>query len=160
MIMFNPNRFSLALLTVALLNFTSDPSLAADEATVEPASDAEASPDGDAATAAKRKAMTYDLGSFRLREFRPTRNETAILLFAVHLKLHADVSEKTVERLDNWKQRLRNEALTAVRSVELADYQDPGLVRLQKVILLRINRLLPMPLVERIYVTEFTVGDH
>ncbi|QDT01379.1 hypothetical protein [Adhaeretor mobilis] len=103
---------------------------------------------------------TFDLGEFRLKEFRPTRNETSRVLFAVSLKLNEGTSPRTIEQLANWKQRLRNEALTAVRSLELASYQEPSLHRLQNVILLRINRLLPVPLVERIFVTEFTVGDH
>lgn len=139
-----------------LLHLTSASSFAAEPATAETVAAAE---DGNAMEE-KPKPVTFDLGSFRLREYRPTRNETSVLLFAVHLQLAEGVSEKTAQRLQNWKQRLRNEALTAVRSVDLADYQDPGLVRLQKVIMLRINRLLPVPLVERIYVTEFTVGDH
>ncbi|MEQ8838590.1 MAG: hypothetical protein RID07_17430, partial [Lacipirellulaceae bacterium] len=103
------------LLSALLVSFASEAAYGADDATgSKAAGDAATTPDENAEAQEKTKHITFDLGTFRLREFRPTRNDTAILLFAVHLKLHDDVSEKTLDRLQKWKQRLRNEALTAV----------------------------------------------
>jgi len=152
------SRRFLPLLAVLFLSQSVAPVLAA-EAKAAKTSDADGGEEGDDEQEEPRY-VTFDLGEFRLREFHPTRNETSKLLFAVSLKLNEETSESTLKHLEKWKQRLRNETLTAVRSLHLADYQAPDLDRLQKVMRLRINRMLPVPLVERIFVTEFTVGDH
>ena len=58
-----------------------------------------------------------------------------------------------------WQRRLRDQAITAARSADPEDLSEPGLERMQRLMLLRIRRLpLPKP-VTGVYLTDFAVGS-
>lgn len=103
--------------------------------------------------------LTLDLGAFTLKDLRPTRDVTAELKFSLHLELRPETSEAEAQALKHWKLRLRDQTITAVRSSTMTDFADPELVRMQRIILLRVNRLLPAPMVHRVLLTRFTLGD-
>ncbi len=98
----------------------------------------------------------HELGYFHLRQLRPTRDETINVKFELHLLMPEDASGLELEnRLNRWTQRLRDQVITAVRNAEVKDFTEPGLRRLQKMILLRINRLLKFARIEKIYLTQY-----
>ncbi len=98
-----------------------------------------------------------DLGDFRIKDWRPTRNETIQLTFHMHLALNKTAGEKTIEQLEHWKHRLRNQVFIAVRLAERQDYLEPGLHRFRRIVKLRINRLMKSHLVDEALLTEFTL---
>jgi hypothetical protein len=120
--------------------------------------------DGHGASAAAvdpKLPRTFNLGDFDIHNFRPTHNEIANIHFSLHVVLAPGTSEAVLAELENWKRRLRDQAITAVRSAEPEDLAEPKLVRVQKIILLRIKRL-PLPLKEPVvglYLTDFAVSS-
>ena len=51
--------------------------------------------------------------------------------------------------------RLRDQVITAVRNAETKDFKESDLKKLQRMIRLRINRLLKSIRIEEIYITQF-----
>ena len=76
---------------------------------------------------------------------------------SVHLILSFATTKADFERLQNWRQRLRDQIIIAVRSAEPADFADPKLKRIQRLILLRIRRLPTPAKIIGAYLTDFSV---
>ena len=66
----------------------------------------------------------FDLGIFQIAQFRPTRNETIEMQFALHLVLPDEVDETVEKDLKSWKHRLREQVITAVRLTESRDFSN------------------------------------
>jgi hypothetical protein len=101
----------------------------------------------------------FDLGEFDLKNFRPTHNEIANIRFSLQLVFPVGTTNETIEKLGGWRHRLRDQAITAVRTAEAKDLAEPTLTKVQKLILLRIKR---MPLPEApvgVYLTDFAVSS-
>ncbi|MEM8946783.1 MAG: flagellar basal body-associated FliL family protein [Planctomycetota bacterium] len=101
------------------------------------------------------KRPTLDLGLFKVHDLRPTRNETAKVTFAIHLAFTEGVTEKQVEQLAEWKHRLRDQIITAVRASYIKDFQEPSLALLRRKILIRVNRLFERKVAEEVLLTEY-----
>jgi flagellar basal body-associated protein FliL len=100
--------------------------------------------------------LVMDLGYFQVKDYRPTRNETVKLAFQMHVALNEYANEHTVEQLEFWKHRLRNQVLIAVRLSYRKDFLEAGLQHFRHLVQLRINRLLKMDLIDEVLLTEFT----
>ncbi|MGI9427576.1 MAG: flagellar basal body-associated FliL family protein [Bythopirellula sp.] len=100
---------------------------------------------------------TLDLGSFKINDLRPTRNETARLTFTLHLAFSKELTDQHIAQLENWKHRLRDQVITAVRISEMKDFQEPDLDKLRRRILIRVSRLLKTKLVEEVLVTKYLI---
>jgi hypothetical protein len=114
-----------------------------------------ASAESDATNEEEVPTPTLDLGSFKINDLRPTRNETARLTFTLHLAFSKELTENQVAQLDNWKHRLRDQVITAVRISEMKDFQEPDLDKLRRRVLIRVNRLLKAKLAEEVLVTKY-----
>jgi hypothetical protein len=102
---------------------------------------------------------TFELGEIYLRNFRPTHNEIANIRFNLHLVFAPGTSDAVIAELAHWKRRLRDQAITAARSADPRDLAEPGLERMQRIMLLRIQRMkLPQEVI-RVYLTDFAVGS-
>jgi hypothetical protein len=119
---------------------------------------------GDAEGAATRPydptaPRTFEIGDVYIRNFRPTHNEIANVRFTLHVALAPGTSDAVMAEMEQWRRRLRDQAITAARSAEPDDLSEPGLERVQRLMLLRIRRLpLPKP-VTGVYLTDFAVGS-
>jgi len=146
-----------AALSVLLLASVGSPALASSGASSHGGSEG-----GHGAAAAPydpTKPRTFDVGEFDLRNFRPTHNEIANIRFSLHVVFKPGTSDAVIAELAQWKRRLRDQALTAVRSVEAADLAEPELKRVQRIMLLRLKRLpLPAPVIG-VYLTDFAVSS-
>jgi len=100
------------------------------------------------------------LGSFAIRDYRPTRNETAKLNFSMHVSLSESAPDMVAEQLEHWRHRLRDQVIIAVRKSLAIDFQQPGLDVLRRRILLRLNRVLKKPLIAEALLPEFTYTTH
>lgn len=100
--------------------------------------------------------LSFDLGQFQVKDFRPTRNQTVKLAFHMHVTLSEYANEHTVEQLEHWKHRLRNQVIIAVRLSYRKDFLEAGLQQFRHVVQIRINRLLKMQLIDEVLLTEYT----
>jgi hypothetical protein len=102
---------------------------------------------------------TFEIGDIYIRNFRPTHNEIANIRFTLHVVFAPGTSDAVMAEMVHWQRRLRDQAITAARSADSADLAEPGLQRVQRLMLLRIKRLpLPQP-VTGVYLTDFAVGS-
>jgi flagellar basal body-associated protein FliL len=102
---------------------------------------------------------TFEIGDVYIRNFRPTHNEIANIRFTLHVVFAPGTSDEVMAEMVHWQRRLRDQAITAARSTEPDDLSEPGLERVQRLMLLRIRRLpLPQP-VTGVYLTDFAVGS-
>jgi flagellar basal body-associated protein FliL len=105
---------------------------------------------------AEPERITFELGSFEIREIRPTHNETTNVNFTAYLEMSPGATTEEVQQLDHWKHRLRDQVIIAVRTAQEADFLEPDLVRLRRIILFRVRRLLRANVVQDILFSEFT----
>jgi hypothetical protein len=108
---------------------------------------------------ATQESMMFDAGEFDVVDFHPTHQKMPHIRFVLALKL--DESSKPAERLElaDWKQRIRDQAIIAVRMAEPHALAEPSLNRVRRIILLRLRRLpLPAKAVEA-YITDFAVTE-
>jgi hypothetical protein len=102
---------------------------------------------------------TFEIGDIYIRNFRPTHNEIANIRFTLHVVFAVGTSDAVIAEVAHWRRRLRDQAITAARSASPEDLSEPGLTRVQKLMLLRIRRL-PLPQeVIGVYLTDFAVGS-
>jgi len=146
----NKNRASRGVLAHGVL------ALAGVLATTGPAHAQEVAKNETPAESAEEARATIDLGTFQVRDLRPARNETVKLSFAIHLALHPSVSQSTVEQLERWQHRLRDQVLIVIRLSATKDFLEPNLDKFRRSISLRVNRALKAILVSEALLTEFT----
>jgi hypothetical protein len=140
-----------------VLGGVADPAVASDHGGA--ASHGDSGHGGSAAAHDPTQPRTFEIGDIYIRNFRPTHNEIANIRFTLHIVFAAGTSDAVIAEMEHWKRRLRDQAITAARSADAADLAEPGLQRVQRLMLLRIKRLpLPQPVIG-IYLTDFAVGS-
>jgi hypothetical protein len=102
---------------------------------------------------------TIDLGSFDLGNFRPTHNEIASLRFSIQIVLPPGTTDATVHEFDRWKHRLRDQAITAMRSAGPDDLSDPKLARVHRLIYMRLKRVPTPEPISGVYLTDFAMSS-
>jgi hypothetical protein len=147
-----PPVFGAALAALALAA-SPRPAHASDHAA--PAS--HGSPEGQAEAAAPQRTDILDLGAFRIRSTRSTDREVIDVKFSLCLVLSTSTTEADYERLVHWRHRLRDQAIIAVRTADAADFADPELRRLHRLILFRVKRLPLDGDVIGVYLSDFAV---
>lgn len=100
-----------------------------------------------------------DLGAFRLRSSQITDREVVDVQFGLTLVLTADLKSSDFHELERWKNRLRDQAIIAMRTAEAPDYADPQLWRIQRLIMFRIRRMPVADWILGVYVTDFSVDQ-
>jgi flagellar basal body-associated protein FliL len=138
------------VLLLALSGFSAERAIPAESNSATPAESTEpVSPE-------ETVSRIHELGYFHVRQLRPTRNETIDLKFELHILMPEKAQELGLEtRLNQWNRRLRDQVITAVRNAETKDFKESDLKKLQRMIRLRINRLLKSIRIEEIYITQF-----
>ncbi|MAT73078.1 MAG: hypothetical protein CMJ58_26640 [Planctomycetaceae bacterium] len=155
------NRRLLAVLRIVALGVAIAPKIAAAQ-TAEASADAGEQLTGTAGEAAEDAPQPFvlPLGDFHLRDWRPTRNETPDLRFAVAIVFNADTPVLTRERLAHWVNRLRDQTIIAMRLAETKDFAEPSLQQVQRLIRVRVSRILPRLAVDEVLITDFALGDN
>lgn len=135
------------LAMVLALNVQPTSAWAQEEATPEAPSDEEAAPE------VKR---LLSLGTIRLKELRPEKNETIKLSFEVHFLLNPEITDEDFEILETWQHRLRDQVIIAVRTAESNDFREPGLMRLRRIIRFRIEQVLEATIVDSLLLSDYS----
>ncbi|HYO24222.1 MAG TPA: hypothetical protein VEQ85_04670 [Lacipirellulaceae bacterium] len=113
----------------------------------------------EAPAAAPERTDLLDLGKFRIRGCRASDREIFDVQFAVQLVLSSQATAEDYQHLADWKNRLRDQVIIAVRSLELTDYADPELRKLQRLVLFRVKRLDTSAPIIGMYLTDFTLDE-
>lgn len=110
-------------------------------------------------TAADKPLRTdvFELGEFKIRNTLPTHHVTVQIQFSVSLILSSTTTLADVHALQKWQQRVRDQTIIAVRSADPADFADPQLRRLRRLIMLRLHRLPTPAKIIGVYLTDFAV---
>ena len=100
--------------------------------------------------------LVFKLGDFSIRDRRPAANETPEIGMVVHLALSPEATEESLELLERWRHRIRDQVIVSLRIADTKDFSEPDLHRLCQIMLLRSNRMLGSNLIDEILITEFT----
>ena len=100
--------------------------------------------------------LVIDLGMIRVKEHRPTRNETIKLNFRVHFVMNPEITEADREMLESWKHRLRDQVIVAVRTTRTKDFLESGLTRLRRIILFRVEHMLRARIVDSLLLSDYS----
>lgn len=115
----------------------------------QPASDAVAD---EAATPATQALL---IGRFRIRDMRAAEGVKMRLSFALYAEVDEDAADQMAKLIAARQHRLRNHVITAVRTAEQSDFQQPGLERLRRRIHVRLRRTEPNVQMRGLLVGEF-----
>ncbi len=116
-----------------------------------------AAPDAETEAEAERPVVTgVELGEFLLKEYHPIRGERSTLQFSLYAVVPSEKEKAFRAALENRKQKVRDQVTTAVRQLELSDFDDPQLVRVRRRIQLRLHRALPELQLDDVLITQFS----
>jgi flagellar FliL protein len=126
------------------------------------AAEAEAESGGDHAAAmsehdegANQPTVELGLGPYHVIAFNPSTGASMSIDFELFgVVLAADEPEFT-ERFGLHAKRLNEQITIAIRGMESADFTDPGLGLIKRVVLEKVNRALGKPLVREAVFSEF-----
>ena len=113
------------------------------------------SPIEPAETSASEVLVGVDLGTFRIRESRPSENQRIDLRFAVQAAVREPDRELFEAFRESHANALRDQIIVAVRTAETPEFDEAELRTLRRRMLLRIGRMLEKPPLADLYVTDF-----
>lgn len=95
------------------------------------------------------------LGRFHIRDLRAVEGVKLRLSFALYAEVDEEDAESVAARVEKRKHRIRNEVITAVRTVDQAEFQEPGLEHFRRRLLMRLRRTESTLPIEQLLVGEF-----
>lgn len=96
-----------------------------------------------------------ELGRFSIRDLRPAEGVKLRLAFTLYANVEAESFERTAGLVEKRRHRIRNAVLTAIRTAEQSDFQQPGLERLRRRVFVRLQRVEPQLPVQELLIGEF-----
>lgn len=128
---------------------------AATEAAAAEGHDEHAAATSEHAETANQPTVELSLGPYHVIAFNPSTGASMSIDFELFgVVLAADEPEFT-ERFDLHAKRLNEQVTIAIRGMESADFTDPGLGLIKRVVLEKVNRALGKPLVREAVFSEF-----
>ena len=138
-----------AVICLTLLSLGTD-SFAHEQA-VEPAAAAEANSNADS----NAECKGVSLGDFRIRSYYPADAQKSTVRFTLYAAVKADHLAEARKLVEEHREKLRDQILTATRLAPLTVFQEPDLTNFRRRVLVRIRRALPELAVEDLYVSDF-----
>lgn len=132
-----------------------DAAEAATEAAAAEGHDEHATASSEHAEGANQPTVELSLGPYHVIAFNPSTGASMSIDFELFgVVLAADEPEFT-ERFGLHAKRLNEQVTIAIRGMESADFTDPGLGLIKRVVLEKVNRALGKPLVREAVFSEF-----
>lgn len=97
-----------------------------------------------------------NLGTYHIVSYNPKTNKSLSVDFELFGVLLAEEEHEFTELYTVHEKRINEQVTIAVRGMEVADFTDPGLALIKRVILEKTNRALGKPLVREIIVSQFS----
>lgn len=96
-----------------------------------------------------------ELGRFLVRDLRPAEGIKVRLSFVLYAEVEEDLAGRTEKVIKSFRHRVRNEVLVALRMSEQHDFQEPGLETFRRRIFLRLRRVIPQLVFNRLLIGEY-----
>lgn len=98
----------------------------------------------------------FELGEFRIKNFRPVEREKVTLEFTVWVEVTAENAAQFEQAWQSRKHRVRGQVITSARLVPSTAFEDPTLNALRRRIYLRLRRAVPELPVEEVFISDFS----
>lgn len=98
----------------------------------------------------------FELGNFRIKNFRPVEREKVRLDFTVWVEVEDGKQTNFQQVWNTRKHRIRNQIITSARLVPPNEFEDPTLHALRRRIFLRLRRAVPELPVSEVFISEFS----
>jgi hypothetical protein len=95
------------------------------------------------------------LGDYRIRTYYPVDAQKSTVRFTLYANVKGEHSAEAQRLVEEHKQKLRDQVITATRLAPLTIFQEPDLASFRRRVLVRIRRALPELTIEDLYVSEF-----
>jgi hypothetical protein len=97
-----------------------------------------------------------DLGEFRVTAYQPVSNTTLRLDFHIYGAVFNSQADEFASVLNAKKQRFRDQVITMVRTVDMADFTEAGLGLIKRRILETTNKTFGKPYLQSVIFSEFS----
>ena len=96
-----------------------------------------------------------EMGEFSIRSDYPAEAQKSTIRFTLYAAVKSDRLASTNRIVDEHRQKLRDEVITATRLTPLGVFEEPDLKTFRRRILIRLRRTIPEFVVEELYVSDF-----
>src|SRR4051812_230698 len=117
--------------------------------------DATAEPQANAEPGSPEELRGVALGDFRIRSYYPVDAQKSTVRFTLFATVKSGHFAEMQRLVEEHRQMLRDQILTATRLAPLATFQEPDLKTFRRRVLVRIRRALPELVVDDLYVSDF-----
>jgi hypothetical protein len=98
------------------------------------------------------------LGDYRIRSYYPVDAQKSTLRFTLYAAVTDEHYAAAQQLIDEHRQKLRDQIITATRLAPLAVFQEPNLAAFRRRIIVRIRRALPELQIDDLYVSDFDLA--
>lgn len=95
------------------------------------------------------------LGEYRIRSYYPVDAQKSTVRFSLYATVKDERFAESKQLVEEHRQKLRDQILTATRLAPLSAFQEPDLESFRRRILVRLRRALPELEIEELYLSEF-----
>jgi hypothetical protein len=95
------------------------------------------------------------LGDYRIRSYYPVDAQKSTVRFSLYATVKDERFDELKQLVQENRQKLRDQILTATRLSPLSVFQEPGLETFRRRILIRLRRALPELEIAELYFSEF-----
>lgn len=117
------------------------------EATIEPEATTQSS--------SSDELRGVSFGDFRIRSYYPVDAQKSTVRFTLFAAVKDEDFAQTQRLVEEHRQLLRDQILTATRLAPLLSFQEPDLKTFRRRVLLRVRRALPELQIVELYVSDF-----
>lgn len=101
------------------------------------------------------KMVGLKVGRFMVRDLRPAEGIKVRLSFTLYAEVAEETRSQAERVIESHRHRIRNEVLIALRTSEQHEFQEPGLDTFRRRINLRLKRVVPALVLERLLIGEY-----
>lgn len=95
------------------------------------------------------------LGQYLISDLRAVEGAKLRVSFELYLDADEEHSHELRELVGAYKHRIRSEVITAIRTCEQTDFEEPDLARMRSRVIARLKRALPELPIDKLYVGAF-----
>jgi hypothetical protein len=98
------------------------------------------------------------LGKYRIRSYYPVDAQKSTVQFTLYAAVTDEHYAETQQLIDEHRQKLRDQIITATRLAPLAVFQEPDLAAFRRRIIVRLRRAIPELRIDDLYVSDFDLA--
>jgi hypothetical protein len=98
------------------------------------------------------------LGDYRIRTFRQVDAQKSTVRFTLYATVKDEHFAEVQRLVEEHRQKLRDQVITATRLAPLAVFQEPDLATFRRRVLVRLRRAVPEIAVEDLYISDFDLA--